>query len=105
MEPPLVHWGRPGIAPSNLILYTGELFPEWKGSVFVGALAGRALWRLAFSSDGGTMRLVEREALFPDLGERVRDVRQGPDGALYLLTDGDYARVVRIGRRDLASSM
>jgi len=98
MQPPLTHWGRPSIAPSNLILYTGELWPEWKGSVLVGALRGRGVWRLALSGDSSQIEVVSREALFTELGERVRDLRQGPDGGLYLLTDGDEARVVRIAR-------
>lgn len=101
MEPPLTYWGRPGIAPSNLILYSGAQFPEWRGSVFVGALAGRSVWRLELADDDAP-RVRRMEALFADLGERIRDIRQGPDGGLYLLTDGDKARVVRIARQDAA---
>ena len=99
MEPPLTHWGRPGIAPSSLILYTGEQLPGWKGSVFVSTLAGRAVWRLTLAGDADDLHVVNRELLFAGLGERIRDLRQGPDGALYLLTDGKQARVIRVARR------
>lgn len=100
MQDPLTHWGRPSIAPSNLILYTGDQFPEWKGSVFVGALGGRAVWRIELAGDDQDPKVRRREPLFADLDERIRDVRQGPDGSLYLLTDGEHARVVRIARRE-----
>lgn len=100
MEPPLAHWGRPGIAPSNLILYTGDQFPQWKGNVLVGTLAGRAVWRMTLSDDDQHPRVLAREALFSELGERIRDIRQGPDGSLFLLTDGDRARIVRVARHD-----
>lgn len=99
MHEPLVHWDRPSIAPSNLILYTGEAVPQWKGSVLIGALAGQAVWRLQLSGYGKAAQVVRRERLFAELGERIRDLRQGPDGALYLLTDGDSARVVRVARQ------
>lgn len=98
MEAPVAHWGRPSIAPSNLMRYSGDQFPEWRGNVFVGALAGRAVWRLEISSAGQIPRLLHREPLFAELGERIRDVKQGPDGGLYLLTDGGDARIVRVGR-------
>lgn len=100
MEPPLVFWRAPKIAPSNLILYTGDQFPQWKGNVFVGTLAGKAVWRLELAGDDDAPRVVRREALFAELGERIRNLRQGPDGSLYLLTDGARARVVRIARAD-----
>lgn len=102
MEPPLVHWGRPGIAPSNLILYSGEQFPQWKGSVLVGALAGKGVWRLELAGSDAAPRVRHRELLFSELGERIRDVQQGPDGGVYLLTDGKDARVVRVARQDEA---
>lgn len=100
MEAPLTHWGRPGIAPSNLILYTGDQFPQWHGSVFVGGLAGKAVWRIELAGSDASPIVVRREALFSELGERIRDIRQGPDGGLYLLTDGERARVVRVSRGD-----
>jgi glucose/arabinose dehydrogenase len=92
-EPPLTYW-VPSIAPSGMAFYTGDRFPEWRGNLFVGALAGRALWRLTLA--GNTV--AAREPLFTNLNERIRDVRQGPDGWLYLLTDGTSGRIVRIVR-------
>lgn len=91
---PLTTWTPTSIAPSGLAFYTGGLFPEWKDSLFMGALAGTALWRLSLK--GNTV--TGREALFGSLGERIRDVRQGPDGALYLLTDGSGGRILRVAR-------
>ena len=85
---PLTYWVPTSIAPSGLCFYTGSMFPEWQGNLFLGALAGQALWRLTLN--GNTV--ASREALFP--GARVRQIRQGPDGALYMLTD----RIVRIAR-------
>lgn len=94
MEDPLTVWVPSSIAPSGLAFYTGDRYPGWQGQLFSGALAGRALWRLRL--DGN--RIVEREVLLRDLGERIRDVRQGPDGWLYLLTDSRYGRVLRLER-------
>jgi glucose/arabinose dehydrogenase len=91
MEQPVYYWD-PSIAPSGMAFYTGNLFPEWKGSLFVGALAGAALHRLVL--DGETV--VGEERLLGNLGERIRDVRAGPDGTLWLLTDSPQGRVLRI---------
>ena len=91
MEQPIKHW-VPSIAPSGMAFYTGELFPAWKGSLFVGALAGQVLVRLTL--DGETVTGEER--LLQGLRERIRDVRNGPDGALYLLTDNSAGRILRI---------
>ncbi len=93
-EPPVSYWVPTSIAPSGLVFYTGDRFPEWRGDLFVGALAGQALWRLTMNGN----EVVNREALFTALGERIRDVRQGPDGWLYLLTDSSAGRIVRIQR-------
>jgi glucose/arabinose dehydrogenase len=92
-EEPWTYWVPYSIAPSGLAFYTGTLLPEWQGSLFTGALAGMALWRLVQS--GNT---VVREELFKSLNERIRDVRQGPDGALYLLTDNSAGRIIRVAR-------
>jgi glucose/arabinose dehydrogenase len=100
MEPPLTYWERPGIAPSNLMLYDGARFGAWRGNVLVGALAGRAVWRLELVASRGEVKVVRRERLYAELGERIRDVKQGPDGSIYLLTDGGNARIVRIGGPD-----
>lgn len=94
LEPPVMHWGMTAIAPSGMSFYTGDRFPEWQGNLFIGALAGQALWRVVL--DGS--KPVLREALFTGLRERIRDVRQGPDGWLYLLTDGAEGRILRVVR-------
>lgn len=91
MEPPIKHW-VPSIAPSGMAFYTGDLFPAWKGSVLVGALAGSMLVRVEL--DGETAGREER--LLRELGERIRDVRQGPDGAIWLLTDSTSGRLLRL---------
>ncbi len=92
---PLTFWVPVSQAPSGLAFYTGSLMPEWQGNLFMGALAGTGLWRLTLN--GNT--IAAREKLgFPELSARIRDVRQGPDGALYALTDGAGARIVRIAR-------
>ena len=83
VEEPVYFW-VPSIAPSGMMFYTGDLFPEWKGNLFVGALAGQQLVRLVLNSE----RVVAEEKLLLDLKQRIRDVRQGPDGSVYLLTTG-----------------
>ena len=82
-EPPVSFWVPTSMAPSGLVFYSGRRFPQWKGDALMGALAGTAVWRVRL--DGN--REAAREALFTDLRERVRDIREGPDGYLYLLTD------------------
>ena len=79
---PTSYWIPTSIAPAGMIFYTGDSFPEWKDNIFLGALAGRALWRVKLE---GTQE-VERERMLTGLGERIRDVEQGPDGFIYLLT-------------------
>lgn len=91
VEDPLWHW-TPSIAPSGLMFYTGDLFANWKGSLFNGALKFQLLSRLEIK-DG---RIVKEERLLQGLNERIRDVRQGPDGALYLLTDNSAGRILRL---------
>jgi glucose/arabinose dehydrogenase len=91
MEQPIYYWD-PSIAPSGAAFYTGDLFPEWRGNLFAGALAGQALHRLVLDGE----KVVGEERLLGDLGERIRDVRAGPDGALWLLTDNPEGRVLRI---------
>ena len=89
---PLTYWVPTSIAPAGLAFYTGAMFPEWQGNLFSGSLAGQALWRLTLS--GNTV--VARESLYGNLGERFRDVRQAPDGALLLLTDS--GKLLRLAR-------
>lgn len=86
-----IHQWTPSIAPSGMAFYTGDRFPEWRGDVFVGALSHEHLARLRF--DGH--RLVRQERLLEGVG-RVRDVRQGPDGYLYLLIDAADGRLLRL---------
>ena len=82
MEEPIYFWD-PVIAPSGLAFYTGNLFPQWKNSMFVGGLRGAMLARLEIVND----KVVAEEPLLTDLRSRIRDVRVGPDGAVYVLTD------------------
>ena len=89
MEPPLLHW-TPSIAPSGMAFYTGTGFPRWRGDLFVGALAGRHLRRVVLR--GGAV--VAQEVLLKDRLGRIRDVRQGPDGRLWLLTTASARRGV-----------
>jgi glucose/arabinose dehydrogenase len=91
MEQPVKYW-VPSIAPSGMAFYDGKLMPTWKGSLFVGALAGEMLVRLTLDGE----KVTKEERLLENLGERIRDVREGPDGALYLLTDSDNGRVLRL---------
>jgi len=91
MEDPLWHW-TPSIAPSGMAFYSGDLFPGWKGSLFNGALKFQLLSRLELEGD----KVVKEERLLQGLRERIRDVRQGPDGALYLLTDNNAGRILRV---------
>ncbi|WP_418648550.1 PQQ-dependent sugar dehydrogenase [Thauera butanivorans] len=88
VEPPIKQW-TPSIAPSGMAFYTGDVFPQWKGNVFVGALKFQLLARLVLE-DG---KVVHEERL--DIGRRIRDVRQGPDGHLWLLDESD-GRVLRL---------
>lgn len=80
----------PSIAPTSLLIYSGNLFPQWKGSGFIGALAGQALIRVTFNGD------TPRKAEQWDMGARIRFVGEGPDGAIYLLEDGDGGRLLRL---------
>jgi glucose/arabinose dehydrogenase len=91
MVDPVWHW-TPSIAPSGMAFYTGDLFPAWKGSLFNGALKFRLLSRLTL--DGS--KVVKEERMLQELHERIRDVRQGPDGAIYLLTDNSKGRILRM---------
>lgn len=91
MEQP-VHYWDPSIAPSGLLFYTGDRFPRWRGNLFVGALNFQLLARLELTGD----RVVAEERLLQGYRQRIRDVRQGPDGYIYLLTDEDDGRLVRL---------
>jgi len=95
LEQPIHYWD-PSIAPSGMAFYTGDRFPSWRGNLFVGALKLRFLARLELDGE----RVVKEERLLQGLGERIRDVRQGPDGALYLLTDSGDGRILRLDPAD-----
>jgi glucose/arabinose dehydrogenase len=88
VEQPIYFW-VPSIAPSGMMFYTGDLFPEWKGNLFVGAMAGQHLVRLVLNGE----RVVAEEKLLVDRKQRVREVRQGPDGAIYLLSGSDLLKL------------
>ncbi|GIZ10948.1 PQQ-dependent sugar dehydrogenase [Pseudomonas sp. NCCP-436] len=91
LSDPLLHW-TPSVAPAGLTLYRGELFPQWQGDLFVATLAEGSVRRIRIHGD----RLAGEDILFEELGERIRDVRSGPDGALYLLTDSEEGRLLRV---------
>ena len=87
-----IHYWVPSIAPSGMAFYDGDVFPEWRGDLFVGALVDQEVRRLDLE-DG---KVMAEEAMFSELGARIRDVRSGPDGLLYLLTDSDQGKIVRV---------
>lgn len=96
MEQP-VHYWVPSIAPSGMVFLSSTRYGDaWRGNLFVGALAGRFLDRIEWRDDGQTIRVLRETRLLADLGERVRDVRQGPDGLLYILTDAADGRLIRL---------
>jgi aldose sugar dehydrogenase len=106
MEQPVSYWitrdGSPytggaksSMAPAGLAIYNGSKFPEYSGNVFSGALAGTALWRVVLGGADGKTEIF-RERLLASRGERIRDVRQGPDGWIYLLTDN--GKLLRVSR-------
>ncbi len=91
MEQPVYYWD-PVIAPGGMTFYTGDLFPAWKGSLFVGSMRQKHLDRLVIKND----KVVGEERLLVDENERIRDVVQGPDGALYVLTDDQKGRMLKL---------
>ena len=91
MEQPVYYWD-PVIAPSGMTFYTGDAYPGWKGSLFIGSLRPGLLVRLIVEAG----RVTREERYLGDLGDRIRDVRQGPDGLLYLLTDSSNGRILRL---------
>jgi aldose sugar dehydrogenase len=92
LEQPVIYW-TPSIAPSGLAIYRGDKFPAWQGDLFVGALAFKHLRRLHLDARGN---VVQQEELLNDLNSRIRDVRVAPDGFLYVCTDEDDGRVMRL---------
>ena len=94
-EEPKTTWQPTSIAPAGLVFYSGDKFAEWRGQLFAGALAGKTLWRLVLDADGA-VAAREEVAAVKALGKRIRDVKQGPDGWLYLLSDD--GKIVRLER-------
>ena len=91
MEQPVYFW-TPDIAPAGIAFYNGRLFPEWQGNLFVAEMVGRTLARLVLNGD----RVIAEERLLTDLNTRIRGVNEGPDGALYVLTDGAGGKILRL---------
>jgi glucose/arabinose dehydrogenase len=93
MEQPWLFWS-PSIAPAGMTFYTGDRFPQWKGNIFVGALVGTQLQRIVLNPMNGLP--TRRQPLLTELKQRIREVRQGPDGLLYLLTDEEAGALLRL---------
>jgi glucose/arabinose dehydrogenase len=91
MEQPIHYW-VPSIAPSGMAFYTGDRFPRWKGNLFVGALRDQMLVRLQLDGE----KVVKEERLLKNALGRIRDVRMGPDGLIYLLTDESNGVLARL---------
>lgn len=94
LEQPAYYW-TPDIAPAGIAFYTGRMFPAWNGNLFVSSLVGRYLVRLVL--DGS--HVVAEERLLADLNARIRGVHEGPDGSLYVLTDGANGKILRLVRK------
>jgi aldose sugar dehydrogenase len=97
MERPFMIW-VPAIAASGLMFYTGDAFPNWRGNAFIGSLSYNHLERLTFNEKREPT--YGREWMLIDLKQRIRDVRQGPDGNVYVLTDAGYGALLRLERAD-----
>ena len=91
MEQPVYFW-TPDIAPAGIAFYSGKLFPVWQDNLFVSTLVGRALVRLVLNGD----RVVAEQRQLTELNARIRGVNDGPDGALYVLTDGPNGKILRL---------
>ena len=91
---PEYYW-IPSIAPSGLVIYEGDMFPEWQGDFLVGALVNKEVRRLVTKNGS----ISEAESLFTELAERIRDIREAPNGELYILTDGEGGKVIRVTRK------
>ena len=92
MEPPFLFW-VPSIAPSGFLYYTGERFERWKGNIFVGGMRGTVLQRIVLNAKG---QPVTRESMLTELKQRIRDIRQGPDGLIYVLTDENHGAILKL---------
>ena len=94
MEQPVYFW-TPDIAPAGIGFYTGKMFPAWDGNLFVAGLASKNLTRLVLNGN----RVVAEERLLGDLNARIRGVSEGPDGALYVLTDGNGGKILKLVKK------
>lgn len=92
MEAPFLFW-VPSIAPSGFLYYSGERFEGWKGNLFVGGMRGTVFQRIVLNPKG---QPIARESLLVDLRQRIRDIRQGPDGLIYLLTDENHGAILKL---------
>ena len=92
VESPRYYWAPTSVSPSGIAFYSGTAVPAWRGSAFIGALSTTSLMRVTFNGDTA----AGHEVMLADLGERIRDVRMGPDGNLYLLTDSGEGRILRV---------
>ena len=90
-QQPIHHW-TPSIGPSGFAIYRGDMFPEWQGNLFVGALVDREIRRLTLENG----LITSEQTAFPEIRERIRDIRVSPEGALYIITDGAKGRIVKI---------
>lgn len=97
MESPLLHW-TPSIAPSGMVFYTGDEFPLWQGQLLNGALRDRLVSRVSVVKTDMGYQLIEEERMLQGFGQRIRDIRQSPDGAIWLLTDDAQGQVIRLKR-------
>ncbi len=95
MAAPVIHW-TPSIAPAGMAYYSGDVFPEWHGDLFIANLKERSLRRIKLDDE----TVVEQEILLQSRNERLRDVRMGPDGLLYILTDGNPGKLLRLSPND-----
>ena len=98
-EQPVFYW-KQSPAVSGMAFYNSARFPQWKNSLFIGALKEKSLIRLSVNGE----KVVETQRLLRDRDERIRDVRQGPDGYLYVLTDSDNGKLLKVGLAEAAGA-
>ncbi|GHE82961.1 PQQ-dependent sugar dehydrogenase [Thalassotalea profundi] len=91
MEQPIKYW-IPSIAPAGMTEYQGDIFPQWQGNLFIAALAGQSVRRLVL--DGN--KVIEEEVMLADRNQRIRDIRTGPDGYIYILTDSPQGQLLKL---------
>ena len=87
-----IHYWVPSIGPSGFAIYRGDMFPEWQGDLFVGALVDREVRRLSLENG----KITSEQSVFPEIRDRIRDIRVGPEGALYVVTDGENGRIIKV---------